>query len=63
MLLSLWLNRNFNRFFIVGSLSTKILSFDKTKKELSLIPNTGTTKIAIQSFFNGKKIVFMDGTK
>ena len=44
-------------FSTINSVSTKVLSFNKTTKELSLITNTGTTKITIPDLFNGKKIV------
>ena len=53
----LWLNRNFNIFSTINSVSTKVLSFNKTTKELSLITNAGTTKFTIPNLFNGKKIV------
>ena len=55
--MALWLNRNFHTHFTKNSLSTKILGFNKISKELSLITNTGTTKITIPNIFNGKKIV------
>ena len=56
--MNLWLNRNSNLFFIVGSLSTKVLSLNNSTKELSLITNSGTTKITIKKLFNGKKKLF-----
>ena len=56
--MNLWLNRNFNICFTIDSVSTRVLSFDKSTKELSLITNAGTTKITIPtSLFNSKKIV------
>lgn len=57
VVMKLWMNRNCNLFFRVGTLSTKVLSFHKSTKEFSLITNTGTTKITIPNIFNGKKIV------
>ena len=58
VVMNLWLNRNFNIHFTINSLSTKTLGFDKTTKKLSLITNTGTTKITIPNLFNGKKLFY-----
>ena len=58
VVMNLWLNRNFDISFTINSVSTKILSFNKSTKELSLITNAGTEKITIPTtLFNGKKIV------
>ena len=57
VVMQLWLKRNFNIFFTINSVSTKVLSFNKSTNELSLITNTITTKFTIPSLFNGKKIV------
>ena len=56
--MNLWLNRNFNIFFTINSLSTKVLSLNKSSKEISLIANTGTKKITIPNLFNGKKLFY-----
>ena len=39
VVMNLWLNRNLNIFFAINSVSTKILSFGKSTKKLSLITN------------------------
>ena len=58
VVMNLWLNRNFDISFTINSVSTKVLSFNKSTKELSLITNPGTEKITIPtSLFNGEKVV------
>ena len=57
LVMKLCLNRNFKILFTINSVSTKVLSFNKSTKELSLIRNAGTTKFSIPDLFNGKKIV------
>ena len=54
VVMKLWMNRNFYFYFFVGS---KVLSFNKVTKELSLITTAGTEKFTVPSLFIGKKIV------
>lgn len=54
VVMKLWMNRNFYFYFLVSS---KVLSFNKVTKELSLITTAGTEKFTIPSLFNGKKMV------
>lgn len=53
--MKLWMNRNFHLYFLVGS---KVLSFNKVTKELSLITTAETKKFAVPSLFNGKKLFY-----
>ena len=57
VIMNLWMNGNFNLFFIAGSVSLNVLSFNKITKELSLITSPGTRTITVPSIFNEKKIV------
>ena len=57
VVMSIWMNRNFNLYFIRGSVLLRLLSFIKSSKELSLITSSQTTKFTVPSLFNGKKIV------
>ena len=58
VVMNLWMNRNFNLYFVRGSILLKFLNFNKVTKELSLITSSGTTKFTVPSVFNGKKRLF-----
>ena len=58
VVMSLWMNRNFNLYFIRGSVLLRLLCFNNSSKELSLITSSQTTKFTVPSLFNGKKLFY-----
>ena len=57
VIMQLWINRNFNLYFVTASVPLNLISFNKVTKELSLITSSKITKFTIPSLFNGRKIV------
>ena len=58
VIMNLWMNRNFNLYFVRGSILLKFLNSNKVTRELSLITSLGTTKFTVPSVFNGKKLFY-----
>lgn len=56
--MQLWINRNFNLYFVTASVPLNLISFNKVTKELSLITSSKITKFTIPSLFNGEKLFY-----